>query len=72
MPVPPGQSLPALPPAGVESIADTSLVPGSEVLRLNQYARELAGASFAFGVSADTFAYARTVSHRNLFRVDVP
>jgi eukaryotic-like serine/threonine-protein kinase len=68
LPVPKGESLPALPPSGVGSIADASTVPGSEVVRLNQYAT----GSFAPGSTPDTFAYARFVSHRNLFRVDLP
>ena len=72
MPVPKGESFPALPPSGVESIADASTVPGSEVVRLNRYGTELSGAAFAFGLTPDTFAYARTVSHRNLFRVELP
>lgn len=68
MPVPAGESLPALPPSGVGSIADASTVPGSEVVRLNQYAT----GSFAPGLTTDTFAYARFVSHHNLFRVELP
>jgi DNA-binding winged helix-turn-helix (wHTH) protein/Tol biopolymer transport system component len=72
MPVPKGGSFPALPPAGVASIADASTVPGSEVVHLNRYGTELSNAVLAFGLTTDTFAYARTVSHRNLFRVELP
>ena len=72
MPVPKGESLPALPPSGVGTIAEASTVSGSEVVRLNRYAAGLSGSAFAFGLTTDTFAYARTVSHRNLFRVELP
>jgi hypothetical protein len=72
MPVPTGESFPALPPSGVGSIADALTVPGSEVVHLNRYASGVWGPAFAFGVTTDTFAYTRTVSHRNLFRVDLP
>ena len=68
LPVPKGESFPALPPSGVGSIADASTVPGSEVVRLNRYATGV----FAPGLTTDTFAYARFVSHRNLFRVELP
>ena len=71
MPVPKGESLPALPPSGVGTIADALTVPGSEVLHLNRYGAALS-ASAVFGLTTDTFAYARTVSHRNLFRVQLP
>jgi DNA-binding winged helix-turn-helix (wHTH) protein/Tol biopolymer transport system component len=69
MPVPRGESLPALPPQGIAAIADASAVRGSEVIHLT---RNAAGTVTAFGSTTDTFAYARTVSHRNLFRVDLP
>jgi hypothetical protein len=72
MPVPERESFPPLPPAGVRSIADALTVPGSEIVRLNQYGAAMSGASYAFGVTTGTFAYARTVSHRNLFRVGLP
>jgi DNA-binding winged helix-turn-helix (wHTH) protein/Tol biopolymer transport system component len=72
MPVPKGESLPVLPPSGVESIADASTVSGSEVVRLNPYAAGLSSPNVAFGSTTDTFAYTRTVSHRNLFRVELP
>ena len=68
MPVPNGESLPALPPSGVGSIAEASAVPGSEVVRLNRYTT----GTFAPGLTTDTFGYARFVSHRNLFRVELP
>ena len=72
MPVPKGESFPALPPSGADSIADALTVPGSEIVRLNRYATGLPGGALKFGLTADTFAYARSVSHRNLFRVDLP
>lgn len=71
MPVPKGEAFPALPPSGVGSIAEASAVPGSEVVHLNRYGTGLSGVA-AFGLTTDTFAYARTVSHRNLFRVELP
>jgi DNA-binding winged helix-turn-helix (wHTH) protein/Tol biopolymer transport system component len=67
MPVPKGRTLPDLPPAGIES-ADAAHVAGSTTIDLSHYDSRV-GADLAPGLTLDVFAYARTVSHRNLSMV---
>jgi Tol biopolymer transport system component len=70
IPVPKGESMPVLPVTGVQSAEDVAALSGSHVIDL-----AVGGARVADvvpGPEPGTFAYARTVSHRNLFRVQLP
>jgi len=69
IPVAKGESIPQLPALGVRSAADAAALPGSTVVELDTSGL---GAFIAPGLSKDSFAFARTVSHRNLFRVSLP
>jgi DNA-binding winged helix-turn-helix (wHTH) protein/Tol biopolymer transport system component len=66
IPVPDGASLPWLPPSGIESVEDSAHVPGSRIVDLS------VGQEIAPGPSGDAFVYTRTVTHRNLFRIQLP
>ena len=68
IPVPAGTSLPTLPPGGVRLAADEAAVRGSRIIDLSTYDPAHAG-TVAPGASPDTFAFTKTVSHRNLFQV---
>jgi hypothetical protein len=63
IPVGPEESLPALPPPGIHPLSDASVVPG---------ARSIKRADLIPGGNPDTYAYAQTGVHRNLFRVMLP
>ena len=69
IPVPKGESMPVLPVAGVQSVADAATLSGSRLVDLAASARN---EDVAPGQEIGTFAYARTISHRNLFRVQLP
>jgi hypothetical protein len=69
IPVAKGESIPQLPALGVRSLADAAALPGSTVVELSASGL---GAFIAPGPSKDSFAFARTVSHRNLFRLSFP
>ena len=69
IPVPKGESMPVLPVAGVQSAADAATLSGSRLVNLAASARI---EDVAPGQEMGTFAYARTISHRNLFRVQLP
>jgi len=69
IPVAKGESIPQLPSLGVRSLADAAALPGSTVVDLSASGL---GAFITPGLSKDSFAFARTVSHRNLFRVSIP
>ena len=69
IPVPKGESMPMLPVAGVQSVADVATLSGS---RLVDFALSRWSDDVAPGQELGTFAYARTISHRNLFRVTLP
>ena len=68
IPVPKGESIPVLPVAGVQSVADAATLSGSRLVDLVAGRIE----DVAPGQEIGTFAYARTISHRNLFRVPLP
>lgn len=71
IPVPNGESMPVLPAAGVKSVADAAALPGSRVVDFALFNGAPSG-DVAPGKEIGTFAYARTISHRNLFRVQLP
>jgi hypothetical protein len=71
IPVPTGASLPVLPREGVRMAADATAVRGTTILDLSAYDPAHAG-SVAPGVSPETFAFTRTISHRNLFQIRLP
>ena len=69
IPVPKGESMPVLPVAGVQSVADGATLTGSRLVDLSDGGRI---EDIVPGQEVGTFAYARTISHRNLFRVQLP
>jgi DNA-binding winged helix-turn-helix (wHTH) protein/Tol biopolymer transport system component len=71
IPVPKGESMPSLPVAGVRSAADAATLPGSRLVDFALFDASSSG-DIAPGPEMGTFAYARTISHRNLFRVQLP
>jgi hypothetical protein len=71
IPVPKGESMPALPVAGVQSGVDPATIPGSELVDF-ALVKGSPTNDVAPGQETGTFAYARTISHRNLFRVQLP
>jgi DNA-binding winged helix-turn-helix (wHTH) protein/Tol biopolymer transport system component len=72
MPVPTGESIPRLPDAGVRSASDAAALPGSTILDFSAYDPARFAAFVTPGPSKDTFAFTRTVSHRNLFQLNLP
>jgi hypothetical protein len=72
IPVPTGESMPALPAAGVASAEDAAAIPGSGLVDFALFGASSGVTDVAPGPEAGTFAYARTSSHRNLFRVQLP
>jgi hypothetical protein len=72
IPVPKGESMPVLPVAGVQSVADAATLSGSRLVDFALFSASPRGNDFAPGQEMGTFAYARTISHRNLFRVQLP
>jgi len=71
IPVAAGVTLPPLPPGGVRMAADAAGGRGSTVIDLSSYDPAHAG-TVVPGLSPETFAFTRTVSHRNLFQVRLP
>jgi Tol biopolymer transport system component len=71
IPVPKGESIPVLPLAGVQSGVDPATIPGSELVDF-ALVKGSPTNDVAPGLETGTFAYARTMSHRNLFRVQLP
>ena len=71
IPVPKGESMPVLPAAGVKSVEDAATLPGSRLVDFALFGAS-SGNDVAPGLETGTFAYARTISHRNLFRVQLP
>ena len=63
IPVGPGETLPDLPPGGIEPMADANVVPG---------AQSVPRADLVPGRDLDHYAYVKTTVHRNLFRVSLP
>jgi len=72
IPVPEGAQMPELPASGVRSASDAAIVPGSTIIDLSAYDPVHSGATVAPGPSKDTFAFTKTISHRNLFQVLLP
>jgi hypothetical protein len=67
-----GTSMPKLPSSGVRSAADASALPGSTVIDLSAYDPVHQGLTVAPGLAPESFAYTRTLSHRNLFQIRLP
>jgi len=72
IPVPKGKSMPVLPVAGVQSAADAEALSGSRLVDFSLSKASSWYDDVAPGPDVGTFAYARTISHRNLFRVRLP
>ncbi len=60
IPVPPGKSLPDLPPSGIRGLDDAAAFPGARVID---------GYEISPGPDPSIFAYVKTTVHRNLFRI---
>lgn len=65
------RSMPGLPVAGVESLDDVVALRGSRLVDFALFNPSSRPADIAPGQEIGTFAYARTLSHRNLFRVQL-
>jgi Tol biopolymer transport system component len=70
IPVPAGKSLPELPASGFSSPQDFAGLAHSKIIDLSGF--KYLGDDLAPGVAPDTFVYARTAVHRNIFRIPVP
>lgn len=70
--VPKGGSMPVLPVAGVQSEADVKTLPGSGLVDFVLFGESSRSDDVVPGPVSGTFAYARTISHHNLFRVPLP
>jgi hypothetical protein len=66
IPVAQGETMPWLPPSGIQSVADSVRVPGSRVVSLPK------GHEIAPGPADDAFVYTPSVAHRSLFRIQLP
>jgi DNA-binding winged helix-turn-helix (wHTH) protein/Tol biopolymer transport system component len=67
VPVAHGGSMPELRPSGVRTAADSTGLAGSSVVDLSPY-----GPSVAPGMAPGSFAYTKTLSHRNIFQIRLP
>ena len=72
IPVDRAESMPHLPSYGVRTVADAAAIPGSTVIDMSPFDPGHVGAFVAPGLSKGTFAFTRTVSHRNLLQVSIP
>ena len=63
IPVGPGETLPDLPPAGIEPMADPSIVPG---------AQSFDRVELVPGRDPSIYAFVNTTVHRNLYRISLP
>jgi hypothetical protein len=63
IPVPPGETLPQLPPAGILGLEEATALPGARVL--DRW-------DIAPGPDPSVFAYTKTAVHRNLYRIPLP
>jgi DNA-binding winged helix-turn-helix (wHTH) protein/Tol biopolymer transport system component len=70
--VPKGASMPVLPVAGVRSAEDAATIPGSWLVDFALFSALSRENEIVPGQEPGTFAYTRTISHRNLFRVQLP
>jgi Tol biopolymer transport system component len=66
------EPIPELPPEGVRLAADLTWLGGSTRIDLSRYSKSLFGSDIAPGSDPETFAYAKSESHRNLFRIQLP
>lgn len=72
IPVPRGQSLPNLPPYGIRSARDSTALPGTVLVDLFSIDPGFMGWDVVPGMTAHTFAYAKTSVHSNLFQIPLP
>jgi eukaryotic-like serine/threonine-protein kinase len=72
IPVLKGKSLPNLPAQGIRSEEDSAALPGSTVVDMSRFNPSRVGRNVAPGPAIETFAYARTIVHRNLFQIPLP
>jgi hypothetical protein len=63
LPLPPGKMLPNIPPAGFQSEAEISTLPGVRVIDV---------ADVAPGPTPDVYAFSRQTVQRNLYRIPIP
>jgi hypothetical protein len=63
IPVGPGESLPELPPGGIQPLAEPSVVPGAQSINR---------AELVPGKDLSHYAYVNTTVHRNLYRISLP
>jgi DNA-binding winged helix-turn-helix (wHTH) protein/Tol biopolymer transport system component len=63
IPVGPGEDLPEFPPAGIQPLADASVMPG---------AQSISRAEIVPGMDLSHYAYVNTAMHRNLYRISLP
>jgi DNA-binding winged helix-turn-helix (wHTH) protein/Tol biopolymer transport system component len=63
IPVGPGESLPELPPGGIQPLAGPDVVPGAQSLNR---------AELVPGEDVSHYAYVKTTVHRNLYRISLP
>lgn len=63
LPIPPGQSLPILPSAGIGSLEEGLALPGAQLIERSDIVP-----ATDFGI----YAYVKTTVHRNLFRIPLP
>jgi hypothetical protein len=66
------ESIPHLPSYGVRTVADAAAIRGSTVIDLTPFDPGHIAAFVAPGLSKGTFAFTRTISHRNLFQLSLP
>jgi hypothetical protein len=72
IPVPNGESMPVLPVAGVQSAEDATTLAGSRLVDFALFSGSSRDNDVVPGPETGTSAYTRTISHRNLFRVQLP
>ena len=63
IPVGPGENLPALPPGGIQPLAEPSVVPG---------ARSISRAELVPGMDLSHYVYVNRTVHHNLYRISLP
>jgi Tol biopolymer transport system component len=63
LPVPPGESIPRLPPGGIRSVSDAQAMPGAVIIEKPEVTP---------GLEPTTYAYVKTTSQWNLYRVPLP
>jgi hypothetical protein len=71
IPVGRAESIPHLPPFGVRSAADAAAIVGSTVIDPSPV-EQARFTAFVPGPSKGTFAFAKTISHRNVFQISLP